>query len=84
MKKRAIEYLGGECLYCSYKGYYGAMDFHHRDPNEKECDWGALRHKTWDKITVELDKCDLVCCRCHAEIHGGYRLPITKVANLNQ
>jgi hypothetical protein len=69
-KKDAIKYKGGGCCRCGYNKYYGALEFHHRNPDEKECDWVKLRLKSWDSITKELDKCDLVCRNCHAEIHG--------------
>ena len=70
-KLKAIEYKGGSCVKCGYDKYYGALEFHHRDPSEKDADWGKMRLWSWDKIEKELDKCDLVCSRCHQEIHGS-------------
>ncbi len=70
-KIKAIEYKGGACSRCGYDRYYGSLEFHHRDPNNKELVWDDMRKTTWDNITVELDKCDLVCGNCHSEIHGG-------------
>lgn len=70
-KKQAVEYKGGKCEICGYAKYYGALDFHHQDPLEKEADWGKIRLWNWEKIKNELDKCICVCSNCHREIHGN-------------
>lgn len=49
---------------------YPAMHFHHRDGEMKDVSWTKLRLRSWDKIVLELDKCDLVCANCHAIIHS--------------
>ena len=67
-KKKAIEYKGGECVICGYKGYSAAMDFHHLDPKTKE---GLKQHKSFESNKEELDKCVLVCSNCHRGIHSG-------------
>lgn len=69
LKIRALEYKGGKCLRCGYDKCYSALQFHHRDPSEKEMDWKYLRKRSWDFIKLELDKCDLLCSNCHAEVH---------------
>lgn len=71
-KKKALTYKGGKCIKCGYDKYYGALHFHHRDPLEKKYDWSKLRRFTWDVVTKELDKCDLLCSNCHAETHRMY------------
>lgn len=68
-KKKAIEYKGGKCQKCGYDKHYGALEFHHINPSEKDCDWSKLRLKNWSKIKEELDKCICVCANCHREIH---------------
>lgn len=73
-KKKAISYKGGCCNHCGYDRYYGALQFHHLDPNEKEADWQKLRKRSWSKIKEELDKCLLLCANCHAEVHASYDL----------
>lgn len=69
-KLRAVDYLGASCKICGYKRYYGALEFHHKDPSEKEMVWSELRKRSWDKIKIELDKCELLCSNCHKEVHG--------------
>jgi hypothetical protein len=67
-----LEYKGYGCLDCgiSYPDTpYPVFDFHHRDPNEKDYDWNKLKKRSWDNITNELDKCDLLCSNCHRIRH---------------
>jgi predicted Zn-ribbon and HTH transcriptional regulator len=68
-KRKAVEYLGGRCQKCGYDKYLGALQFHHRDPLQKD----PNLFSTWlsfEKFKKELDKCDLLCANCHAEEHG--------------
>lgn len=68
-KKQAIDYKGGCCQHCGYSKYYGALQFHHLDPSEKDMDWNSLRKHKWETMQEELDKCILLCANCHAEEH---------------
>jgi hypothetical protein len=72
-KARIVEAMGGCCVCCGYNECHEALDLHHINPEEKEMSFGKMRKnpKAWSKIVVELRKCVLVCCRCHAEIHHG-------------
>ena len=72
-KLEAIDYKGGHCCMCgeSFKGRPEVFVFHHRDPTEKEVKPSSLMYGSWDKIMVELDKCDLLCANCHRSIHSG-------------
>ena len=70
LKLRAVNYKGGKCIKCGYDKNLACLTFHHRDPKEKELDWRALRKRSWDFIITELDKCNLMCCRCHTELHN--------------
>lgn len=69
-KKKFVEYKGGKCIRCGYNRYIGALDFHHRDPNEKEFEINT--NYTLERMMIELDKCDLICANCHREEHGNY------------
>jgi len=68
-KKMAIKYLGRICMDC--KGIFPdcVFDFHHRDPLMKTATIGSLITHSWEKIKIELDKCDLLCANCHRIRH---------------
>lgn len=69
IKTKAIEYKGNKCSSCGYDRCPDVLEFHHRDPEEKEFEWEKLRKRNWDSITKELDKCDMLCANCHREKH---------------
>lgn len=75
-KLRAIEYLGGKCIFCGYSRCSAAMEFHHKDPSQKDFTIGGPSRKSWDKVQQELDKCILVCSNCHKELHAGLLGPV--------
>lgn len=62
--------LSTGCIRCGYRRSAWALDFHHRDPVTKSFSIGsANRCKRWDVMLAEIEKCDVVCRNCHAEIH---------------
>jgi len=71
-KIKLMEYKGNKCHECGYDKikYLSAFDFHHRDPNEKEF---GIAYKGrcigFKKLKKEVDKCDVLCTRCHQELH---------------
>ena len=69
LKIKSIEYKGGKCLICGYDKCNRSMDFHHRDPNEKDFCIGSSTVLNWNRVKTELDKCDLLCRNCHGEVH---------------
>ena len=69
-KARIVEIMGGKCIICGYNKCISALDFHHKDPNTKE-DVIARYSKKFESVLEEANKCILVCCRCHREIHAG-------------
>lgn len=75
-KQKAVQYKGGKCVCCGYNFCLAAMDFHHLNPAEKEgYGTGALiAHRSFEKNKPEIDKCVLLCVRCHREIHAGARV----------
>ena len=69
-KTEAIEYKGGRCMACGYNKCLSALEFHHRDPKQKDKSITQFsRNKLSKKAKMELDKCDLLCANCHREIH---------------
>lgn len=72
IKENAVEYKGGCCEICGYNKYYGALEFHHLNPEEKDFSIGQKGYcRSWESVKNELDKCICVCSNCHKEIHAG-------------
>lgn len=67
-KKKCVTYKGGKCQNCGYDKCMRALEFHHRDPEKKEFEIGWMMNKSWKSLKKELDKCDLLCSNCHAEV----------------
>lgn len=70
-KKWCVEYKGGKCEICGYNKCMRSLDFHHRDPEQKDFEISANWKVGKDKAMKELDKCSLICRNCHGEIHSG-------------
>jgi len=72
-KIEAVEYKGGKCCNCGYDRYFGALEFHHINPLEKDFNLSKTKYTCYslEKIKAELDKCICVCANCHREIHNG-------------
>ncbi len=73
IKIKAIEYKGGVCVDCNipFPTYPAPVfEFHHLNPELKDVSWGKLRLRSWDKITLELDKCVMLCANCHRIRHS--------------
>jgi 5-methylcytosine-specific restriction endonuclease McrA len=79
-KKFCLEYRGGKCSRCGYKKYQGSLDFHHRNPKEKQGEISLMmrtikeplnRSTETDPLKIEfmdeLDRCDILCRNCHSE-----------------
>lgn len=72
IKEELIRYKGGKCEICGYSRCQSALEFHHRDPKEK--DFGIATNSSYKNMGLlkkEIDKCILVCANCHREIHSG-------------
>lgn len=71
IKQWALEYHGNKCSICGYNKCDDALEFHHKNPQEKDF---ALSDRNlildWTEIKKELDKCILVCANCHRELHS--------------
>jgi len=64
-----VQKLGGACYVCNYSKCNAALDFHHKDPNEKDFAISRYIGKTEEEINLELTKCVLLCANCHFEEH---------------
>src|SRR5215471_11078564 len=73
-KRRAVEYLGGQCVDCGLRTTVAAVyDFHHLSSAEKDASIARMLNvtKRWAKIQEELDKCVLLCANCHRIRHAA-------------
>lgn len=72
VKVMSVEYKGGSCEICGYNKYVGALEFHHKDPTQKDFGIGDKGYtRSWEKIKEELNKCMILCANCHREIHSN-------------
>lgn len=66
-RAQAIEYLGGKCVDCGFSDSR-ALQFAHvterRDGRKTVASmlWGWWK---WERVVIELDKCQLRCANCH-------------------
>ena len=79
-KARLVEHLGGKCIHCGYKRCVEALEFHHKDPTQKDF---AISGKSisFDRLKVEAEKCELVCSNCHKELHHTNLLDSSSVGS---
>lgn len=82
-KCEAVLQRGGKCERCGYDKNLSALEFHHRNPEEKEfqIDIRKFSNTNLETLKEELDKCELLCSNCHHEHHNP-DLSLDKVANL--
>lgn len=69
-KIELVKYKGGKCEICSYNKSVNALQFHHKNPKDKDFTVSG-KSLSFEKLKKEVDKCVLVCANCHAEIHEG-------------
>lgn len=65
-RELAREYLGGACVVC---GSVDDLHFDHIDPSTKTIaiSQAIIAGWSWERLTVELDKCQLLCSPHHLE-----------------
>lgn len=78
VKQRCVEYKGGRCLLCGYNDCLSALQFHHLDPTQKDFSISEKKNSRYEILRPELDKCILLCNRCHAEVHAGMHPEINR------
>lgn len=74
--QKVLQITGTACWHCKYdKGLRGkaVLDFHHIDPKSKSFSLTSREIAVfgWKRIFQELQKCSMLCCRCHREFHCG-------------
>ncbi len=70
LKQKLIDHKGGRCQRCGYdKPVARVYEFHHRDPAMKEFGISGYLSRSWQTLVTEVEKCDILCRNCHAEVH---------------
>ena len=67
-KIKAINILGDKCQECGEDRIW-LLNFHHKNPSEKEFGINDIRGKSWNNLKEEILKCKLLCHNCHRKIH---------------
>jgi hypothetical protein len=59
------------CEACGFS-HPAALDFHHRDPTQKEFDISTLPRRGFSKerALLEIAKCSVLCANCHRILHS--------------
>jgi len=69
-QKQYIEYKKTLCCENCGEDRYYCLDFHHKDPKQKEFGIGeSALTSSFNKIKKEILKCVVLCKNCHAEVH---------------
>lgn len=68
-KLKAVNLLGGECIYCKSSDFR-VLEFHHPNDN-KEHNINDILGVNWNEMKKEVEKCVLLCCRCHSIEHSS-------------
>lgn len=60
-----------KCDFCGYNKCTEALDFHHKNPQDKKFNIGQGVGKRYNKerILKEIAKCFALCANCHRELH---------------
>lgn len=78
IKEQLLQQFGSQCERCGYNEFDSALEFHHRNPREKDSTISQLigRYATsptednWDTLVAEAGKCDVYCSNCHQSLHA--------------
>ena len=58
------------CAICGYNKCAAALIFHHNGNKEFNISSAVACHRKWKEIKKEMEKCEVLCCRCHRELHA--------------
>lgn len=70
IKRTLVEEAGGACLICGYRRCLAALEFHHRDRQQKLFALSQVT-RSLERARKEARKCILLCANCHAEVEDG-------------
>ena len=68
-KQRLRQLKINGCAKCGYDRCTAALEFHHVNPEDKKFQICSRNMRKKD-IADELNKCILLCCRCHREVEN--------------
>lgn len=60
------------CCFCG-ETEHCCLDFHHKDPTQKEFEISNSMKKNKGKLVEEIDKCVVICSNCHRKHHAGLK-----------
>lgn len=71
VRKQLIDLKGSKCSVCGYSKNDSSLCFHHINPEEKifNIDARTCNGYSLEKLTIEANKCLLLCHNCHMELH---------------
>lgn len=68
------ELVEWKCEACGYDRCKAAIELHHRESEKKEFTIASRWSVSFEKLEEEVKKCDVLCCRCHRELHAGIEI----------
>jgi len=57
-----------KCVVCG-EDNPACLDFHHKNPKEKDILIGRASAYSLDRIKAEVKKCVIICANCHRKLH---------------
>lgn len=67
-KREFIDSQRHQCAKCGETRSH-ILDFHHKNPEEKEFTIGRLKKGSKEVIQKEINKCVCLCANCHRDFH---------------
>ena len=58
-----------KCSQCP-ENHPATLDFHHKDPKEKDHGISQMLDYSKEKILEEMQKCIILCSNCHRKLHS--------------
>lgn len=82
IRLKAINSRGGKCEKCGYDKCAEVLEFHHKNPSQKDFSVSRKGHcRSWERVSKEIAKCDLLCANCHREIHAEHKKVAASMRN---
>ena len=69
VRDRIFNYIGDKCVKCGNNDRR-VLCFHHVDPNQKKFEISAKLSMDFSLLTIELNKCIVLCENCHSIVHA--------------